>query len=349
MEICRGAAMRRLLLPAVALGIGLAVSAAPASADVRAFRTSDGSEDAAFVRLGSKSLPSAVVPDGAHGAYLIGRIVVNGGERQVVHLLPDGSVDPAFRLVVKGGRVFTLAVSGRRLAIAGSFTAIGEVPRNGVAVLDARSARLLAWTPAVPAGDRVGVTSRAVFSGSSLFLSTQAGLSAWRRGASAPSWTRSQTASVVSWHGALWASGLTRTHNLALLAIDPETGRSRVVSNFQPSSLETVGGRLLGVARGVVYEISESPLAVRQSECGQTGGDRSTVVNAIAGDGKTLYAGLAPIYIDGPGTLPGIAACPFAGTATGFHPPALVYTSHGPFVESLALVGDHVLVFTKPF
>ena len=63
--------------------------AAPAGAAIRAFRTSDGSEDPAFVRLGARTRVDHVVADGSQGVYLLGRIIVNGGARQIVHLRRD--------------------------------------------------------------------------------------------------------------------------------------------------------------------------------------------------------------------------------------------------------------------
>ena len=42
-----------------------------------------------------------------------------------------------------------------------------------------------------------------------------------------------------------------------------------------------------------------------------------------------------------------MTACPWSGGSTRFRPPAFAYSAHGPVVSGLALVGTHVLVFTR--
>jgi len=47
--------------------------------------------------------------------------------------------------------------------------------------------------------------------------------------------------------------------------------------------------------------------------------------------------------------VPGVAACPWSGRGTSFLSPSFGYSAHGPVVSALALVGTHVLVFTRTF
>ena len=128
------------LVAALALGLCLTAFAVPVAAGVRAFRTSDGSEDPAFVRLGARTRVDRVVADGSLGAYLIGRIIVNGGARQIVHLRRDGTVDRAFRPSIRGGSVAEAAVHGDELALIGTFRSIDGHARSRVAMVDAHTA-----------------------------------------------------------------------------------------------------------------------------------------------------------------------------------------------------------------
>ena len=45
----------------------------------------------------------------------------------------------------------------------------------------------------------------------------------------------------------------------------------------------------------------------------------------------------------------GVVACPFAPGPISFKAPEYPYGAHGPLVNALALVGNHVLVFTDGF
>jgi hypothetical protein len=326
----------------------VAAAAIPAEAGVRAFRIADGSEDASFVSLGAASTVTRSVPDGHRGAFLIGHIVVDGGQRQIVHVRPDGRVDPAFRPHVRGGQVTAAALEGDRLALAGTFTALGGERRSGLAVIDARSGRPLAWTPVLPVRVPPGEPRELALSGSTLVYSARGLVYGWRAGAGAPAWRQAfgnggQAAQLTTWRGAVWELG-----GSALQRLDPATGQARVVvkSIDHASGLQVIGGRLFTFARGVVEVGANGSVSYRLSRCGT---DSGTYAATLTGNAHTLYAGADPYTIDAPVTLPGVVACPLAGGRTSFHAPKFAYDVHGPTVRALVLVGTRVLVFTRRF
>jgi hypothetical protein len=93
----------------------LAAIAAPlAGANVRAFSARTGAEDKAFVKFGSQTRPSALIADDRHGLYVVGGLTVNGRTLKIVHVLPDGTIDPSFHLSIGPGMVFSGAVRGNR-------------------------------------------------------------------------------------------------------------------------------------------------------------------------------------------------------------------------------------------
>ena len=337
--------------------------ATPVRAGVHAYRASDGSEDASFVRLGGGTAPSAIVPDGARGVYLIGRIVVDGGERQVVHVRADGTIDPRFNVAIRGGRAIAGAVHGRMLALIGSFSSVGGEHRRGLAVVDTRSGTPLRWAPLAPAAAQALVSQRSgaavlhgvAFAGTTLAVSTRAGLLGWRIGAALPIWTHAlveggMLSPLVTWKGGFWTVGsITPRGRQGIYEIAAASGRIRSVSGQydRVDSLQTVGGHLLTIVQGAVLVLFEPGLK-RMGSCGRVPGS-AAIVTAIAGNARTLYAGASPISLDAPGTVPGVFACPFSGGGSSFDPPTIAYGVHGPVVRKIALVGSHVLVFTGPF
>jgi hypothetical protein len=338
--------MRRAVA-ALALGASLAVFAAPAAADVRAFRTSDGGEDPAFVRLGARTRVDRVVPDGSRGVYLVGRIVVDGGARQIVHLKPSGAVDRGFRPQIRGGRVAAAAAHGGEVALIGTFTSVDGLARARVAVLDARTGKPLPWKPQLPISASLYGLGEVVLAGRTLVVGTDGGLFAWRRGSARTAWTRGyQFALIASWRAALWAVVATAEHGARLASIDPATGRTRVRGQNvdHVEALLTIGGRLMALSRGT-YRRVDHPGDKRLASCAQANGNVLAV--ALAGDARTLYVGDSPSTSDEPGSVPGVSACPWSGGSTPFRAPAFGYGPHGPLVSGLALVGTHVLVFTR--
>lgn len=89
----------------------------------------------------------AVAPDGNGGWYLGGRFSMIGGlpRTNLAHVLPDGTVDPAFAPTTNG-RVRALQPRGDRVFIGGEFSQVNGVSRSLLAELDA-SGTLTAFAP----------------------------------------------------------------------------------------------------------------------------------------------------------------------------------------------------------
>jgi hypothetical protein len=319
-----------------------------ARAGVHAYRTSDGSEDRAFVTLGPKTRPYAVVPDGTGGAYLVGHIAVSGGQRQVVRVLASGRVDDGFRPVIRGGRVWAAAVHGRALALAGTFTSVGGVARRGLAVVDARSGRPLGWEPAASWRS----ASRVAFAGSTLVAAQGRELRGWAWNGDRPAWRRRLSegqgapgAPLVAWRGAVWAAPSMRSGEV-LARIDARTGRMRVIrrSFDKVTELHVVGDGLVAFALGR-FLLVDARGRIREGGCGEPAD--GAVTNAVAGDWHTLYVGNGAITNEPGPAVPAVTACPSTTAPTTFHSP--LYPTTAPSVTQLALVGSHVLVFTVPW
>jgi hypothetical protein len=317
------------------------------AADTRAFRTSDGSEDPGFVRLGARTRVDRVVPDGSQGVYLIGRIIVNGGARQVVHLKRDGTVAHRFRPSVRGGSVADAALHGRELALIGTFTSIDGHARRRVAVVDARTGRALPWKPRLPVSAGLYGVRQVVFAGRMLVVGTDGGLFAWRRGAALVTWARAfPFAPIAAWHGAIWAVVATPQSGSRLASIRPGSGRTHITARSMAhvSALQAVAGRLLALRRGE-YRRVDHPNDPRLAACARA--SRGLVAVAVTGDARTLYFGNVPLALDPPGRVPAVTACTGAGGGHGFRSPSFAYSAHGPIVSGIALVGTRVLVFTR--
>jgi hypothetical protein len=297
----------RRAVAALALGATLAAFAAPAAADVRAFRTSDGSEDPAFVRLGARTRVDCAAPDGAGGVYLVGRILVDGGARQIVHLTAGGAVDPAFRPRIRGGRVTGAAARGGEVALIGTFTSIEGHPRARVAVLAARTGKPLPWRPQLPISAGLYGLGQVVLTGRTLIVTTDGALLAWHRGAARTAWTRGYPFALIApWRAALWAVVTTAQHGVRLASIDPATGRTRVRGQNvdHVEALQTVGGRLMALSRGT-YRRVDHPGDKRLASCARANGN---VAVALAGDARTLYVGTSPAAAGEAGSVPGVSA-----------------------------------------
>jgi hypothetical protein len=339
------------LVAALALGAGLTAFGAPVPAGMRAFRTSDGSADRAFVKLGGRTRVDRVVPDGSQGVYLLGHIVVDGGARQIVHLRANGAIDRVFRPVIRGGLLEGAAVHGRKLALFGRFRSIGGKARTRVAVVDAETGSPQAWKPQLPIDAGLYAINQVAFSGRTLVMSTDGGLFAWRPGAARPAWVRGyQFALIAPWRGAIWAVVTTERRGAELAEIDTATGRTRLTgrSMHHVDALQAVGGRLIALSRGSYWRV-DHPTDARLASCGQSSGGTNAGLRAVAlaGDAHTLYVAEAPASLDAPGSIPGVTACPWSGGTTRFRSPVFAYTAHGPSLTGVALVGTRVLVFTR--
>ena len=184
-RLCRGRRAGLAMLAPVAAGLALAPGAIAAPAIESAFVT-DGPVHAvarsggityiggSFSELraqtggaarvsstsGKRFVASPVVtgevlasaPDGAGGAFIGGTFTHVGGvaRRNIAHILPDGTVDPAFNPDANN-TVLALAVSGNDVYAGGLFSgpnSIGGQERNFIAKLSAASGNAFsAWDP----------------------------------------------------------------------------------------------------------------------------------------------------------------------------------------------------------
>jgi hypothetical protein len=114
------------------------------------YSLADGSLGA-FPSVGGGSVYAAV-PDG-HGGVYIGGSFTRVGEHDaagLAHITADGALDPAFNAVVGDGEVRSLALApnGQRLFVGGSFTSIGQLPRDHLAAVNPTTGAPVAnWSP----------------------------------------------------------------------------------------------------------------------------------------------------------------------------------------------------------
>lgn len=96
---------------------------------------------------------SAIAADGSGGWYLGGRFSAVGGQerRNLVHILADGRVDPAWR-PNPDREVLDIAVAGSRVFVGGNFSSIDGEARGGLAELDQASGRVSGFDGAVSGG-----------------------------------------------------------------------------------------------------------------------------------------------------------------------------------------------------
>jgi hypothetical protein len=328
-----------LVLTAVLCSLGVSA----ADAGVRAFSALTGAEDSAFVDLGSTARPSAVIPDGRHGVYVVGRLLVHGRSLRIVHVLPNGRIDPVFRVSLGAGTVASGAVRGNELALLGSFRFVDGQRRRNIAVLHARTGRLASWAPVLSEPAVGHGFAHLVFTPTRLVAGVAGAVVAWRDGAREPVWThrfrvRNDVPEIASWHGSIVAAA-----NGELVAIKPANGRARVASrDFRWSGLQTIGGRLFYQAQGTynVYGRKGVP------RCGQV--DDTTAPEALAGTSTTLYVASGPVDADPPAAPTTIFACLRADARLpAFTPPSLPVPQQ--YVGAMAVVGTHLLVFTYRF
>jgi hypothetical protein len=101
---------------------------------------SDGSVDAGF-QCGA-NIPLEFLQDGS------GRVYADGTGSQLVRLQADGSIDPSFTSPnASGGGIFSYAIVGGSIYLAGTFTAINGQPRSGLARIDLDGTLDPAWAP----------------------------------------------------------------------------------------------------------------------------------------------------------------------------------------------------------
>ena len=116
----------------------------------------------------------AAVPDGAGGWYLGGwfELVDDTATSPLVHILPDGRMDPDFSFSFGTGiggstTVLDLALSDSGvLYVVGNFSSIDGQPRPSAAAIDTTTATLTSWVPALTPGQVKAV----LLSGNTVFL-----------------------------------------------------------------------------------------------------------------------------------------------------------------------------------
>jgi hypothetical protein len=112
----------------------------------------------------------AVVEDGAGGYFAGGSFSGAGGlfGLGIVHVFPNGAVDPAFNATVvatgflPSPSVQSLRREGTTLFVAGQFTSCNGIPRNGLAALDTATGNLFAFDAAIAATPTSNPTVRGV-------------------------------------------------------------------------------------------------------------------------------------------------------------------------------------------
>lgn len=136
-------------------------------------RTQGAAELSAVTGLATKKLPVfggtvySSASDGNGGWYVGGSFTTVDGlaKPKLVHLLTDGSLDPAWN-PTPNGTIYTIAVSGSDVYVGGLFTTIGGLTRNNIAKLNATTGVV---DPSWDANATAQVNSL-VFSGSYVYV-----------------------------------------------------------------------------------------------------------------------------------------------------------------------------------
>jgi hypothetical protein len=106
------------------------------------------------------SLP--VGGDGTGGFYVVGGTFAWHRDYALLHVRRDGSIAPSYRVPIRGP-VDSAVVSGGTAYLGGRFNSVAGRPRGGMAAVDLRTGRVLAWRPTVGARFLVvGVTDAVV-------------------------------------------------------------------------------------------------------------------------------------------------------------------------------------------
>jgi len=143
---------RRLIGPALVWAL-LALLAAP-SANPQPSRPGalilDTSSGRVLARVAINDLITSAVPDGRGGWYVGGFFTRIGGQprRGLAHVLPNGAIDPRFRIPVASSRgnpisVRALARGGRLLYVGCACGLVGGSHRPGLAAIDLRTRAVL--------------------------------------------------------------------------------------------------------------------------------------------------------------------------------------------------------------
>lgn len=208
--------------PSGALGSVHAVSTSTgAAASPAAFPVIDG-----VVRV--------ILPDGSGGFYVGGGFSTVGGVAQpnLVHVLADGSRDPAFTPRVDDV-VTELALTGNALFVSGYFSTVGGEPRRRLAEVDATTGAVRSFAPVLPVlftpgaldivGTRLLVGASAAMTDPNLFaFEVATGTLLWQRTIG----NGALVADIASGGGRVFVAGAfaLSTPQSGVAAIDPATG-----------------------------------------------------------------------------------------------------------------------------
>jgi hypothetical protein len=344
-----------------AIAVGLtAIAASGASADVQAFDATTGKPDPSFGTLAATTKPIAVVPDGAHGAYLLGHIVSSGVARQVVHLLANGHSDPSFSVSLGGGAIHSAALRAGQLALVGSFTSVNGSPRHHIAIVDAGTGRLEPWAPTLPAGLAGRRPGQVAFTPSRLVASVRGAVLAWQNGRRQPLWSTPSIESpnelsglkIATAGASIWATLNVKSRGAILASLAPASGRVSVTDPDARSVdwLQSIGGRLFESYQGTYSLVAPTKLLPSCGNVAQTtpaATDTNTYVSAVAGDDRTLYVAVAARDAGTPTKNIAISACSLSAIGMPamlrFHGPAVA--SDGGVIYSMVVVGKDLLAF----
>jgi trimeric autotransporter adhesin len=229
----------------------------------------------------------AIASDGQGGWYIGGVFNAVGGRfrHNLAHVLHDGRVsdwDPR----ANGADVNAIAVSGRTVYVGGGFTSIGGAARRYIAALDARTAEATSWDP----WSSGGITSLAV-RGHTIFV-----------GGAFDSIAGARRQNLVAIDA---ANGLATPWRMdAALQVDALLLHGDTL--FVGGRFPWIGGRArlhlaaVDVAADTLFSFDPSMIGIYSRYL------PTPTVNALAIDGRTLYAG---------GLFTGVGAVARAGLA----------------------------------
>jgi len=243
------------------------------------FATADGayepSRSPAIGGRGPSTIVSVAISDGAGGQYVGGlfTFVGSSARRNLVHLLADGSVDPAFA-PEPNDQVTALALSGSTLYIGGRFTTIAGQSRQFLAALDATTGAARTWAPA-PSG---GYPSALVVAGGAVFAGGQWNTvnSVAQRGVV----KLDPTTGVVDtgWNAGL--SFVTNPNQTAVNALAVSGSTLYAVGHFDTASAVTrTSAAAFDVGTGAITSFAPSITSI------------STTVSSVAVSGSHVYIG----------------------------------------------------------
>lgn len=321
--------------------------------------TSTGQPVGTFARVNDGAV-HATVSDGAGGWYVGGTFTLVGAttRNRIVHILADGSIDPAFDPNADG-TVRALALSGSTLYVGGTFTNIGGQTRNNIAAINTGTGLATAWDP-----NSDVTVSTLLLNGTTLYaggffaniggqprslvaaLDTTTGLAT----AFNPTATGTSVNTLVLNGTTLYAGGIFSNmggqvrNNIA--AVSTVTGLATAFDANSDSNVNAMalGGSTLYVGGGFssIGGQARTNLAGLDPTTGAAGGfaagTSNHLVNALLVDGTTLYVGGIFTLVDG-NTRNRIAAFDTtSGLATSFNPSA------AGAVNTLALDGTTLYV-----